>query len=185
MRLVLASASPRRRELLDAAGIPFDVHAVDVDERQLDGELPFPYVERVARLKATTAAAKFPDRVVLGADTAVVVDGVVLGKPADPAEAASMLHKLSGRTHEVLTGIALARAGGVVSAVDRTLVWVDPLSDEEIRAYVATGEPLDKAGAYAVQGRASRFIPKIEGSYANVVGLPVALLNRLLRSVAV
>jgi septum formation protein len=180
MRLVLASASPRRRELLAAAGFEFDVHAVDVDERRLDAETPAAYVERLARVKALTAAMFFRQRPVLGADTAVVVDDEVLGKPIDAAEAVRMLRKLSGRGHEVLTGVAIAVAGRCVSAVERTVVWVDPLSEEAIQGYVATGEPLDKAGAYAIQGRASRFIQKIDGSYANVVGLPVGVIDGLL-----
>lgn len=182
MRLVLASTSPRRRELLDAAGIEFDVHAVDVDERRDAGEPPEAYAERVARLKASTGARHFPDRPVLGADTIVVVDGEVLGKPRDAADAFRMLARLSGHSHEVLTGVALAHAGVVHSAVERTRVWFTRLSDADIAAYVASGEPLDKAGAYAIQGLASRFIPRIEGSYSNVVGLPVATVVEMLKT---
>jgi septum formation protein len=181
VRLVLASRSPRRRELLDAAGIVHDVHAVDVDESRRDNELPHALVERVARLKASAAAAAHPDRPVLAADTIVVVEHDVLGKPRDAAAAAAMLRRLSGRSHEVYTGVALAWRGRVQAAVDRTIVWMERLSDEDIAAYVATGEPLDKAGAYAIQGRASRFIPRIDGSYANVVGLPVTSVVRLLK----
>jgi septum formation protein len=179
-RLVLASASPRRREILDAAGIPFDVHPVDVDERRRADEPATVYVERVARLKASAAADHFPDRPVLGADTIVVLQDDVLGKPADAAAAAVMLRRLAGQRHEVLTAVALAWRGDVRTATERTAVWFEPLTDAEIQAYVATGEPLDKAGAYAIQGRASRFIPRIEGSYANVVGLPVTTVLRLL-----
>jgi septum formation protein len=181
VRLLLASASPRRRELLDAAGFAFDVEAVDVDERRHDGETAPRYVERVARLKASVAAARQPGRVILAADTAVVVDADILGKPLDAADAVSMLRRLSGRAHEVVTGVALSRHGTVTSVVESTTVWFDPLSDADITAYVATGEPFDKAGAYAIQGWASRVAYRIDGSYSNVVGLPVAAVARMLR----
>lgn len=181
MRLVLASASPRRRDLLDAAGIAYDVHPVDVDESRQDGEGAAAYVERVAREKARAGAAAHPERVVLAADTTVVVDGDVLGKPAGDAEATQMLRRLSGRSHEVLTGVAIASNGHIVSAVERTAVWVSELSEQDIQDYVASGEPAGKAGAYAIQGLASRFIPRIDGSYTNVVGLPVAKVVDLLR----
>jgi septum formation protein len=173
MRLVLASASPRRRALLEAAGVAVDVDPVDVDEARLDGESPAQYVERLAREKAAAGARRHPDALVLGADTTVTLDGAVLGKPVDAAEAAGMLRRLSGRTHEVLTGIAIAWRGAIASHVERTAVAMAPLSEADIAWYVASGEPLDKAGAYAIQGLASRFIPRIDGSYANVVGLPV------------
>jgi septum formation protein len=133
-------------------------------------------------MKATTAARECPGRVVLGADTIVVVDEEVLGKPRDAADAARMLARLSGRSHEVLTAVAVARGGQVRAALERTRVWFSSLSDDEIAAYVATGEPLDKAGAYAIQGLASRFIPRIEGSYANVVGLPVTAVVEILKN---
>jgi septum formation protein len=157
-----------------------DVMPVEVDERQLTGERPEQYVDRLARQKAAAAAARFPDDVVLAADTAVVLGGEVLGKPADAAAAAMMLRRLSGRAHDVFTGVALAWPGGIVAEVDRTRVWMNALSDEDIAAYVATGEPFDKAGAYGIQGWAARFIPRIEGSYSNVVGLPVATVLQLL-----
>ena len=173
MRLVLASASPRRRALLEAAGVAVDVDPVDVDEARLDGESPAQYVERLAREKAAAGARRHPDALVLGADTTVTLDSDVLGKPVDAAEAAGMLRRLSGRTHEVLTGIAIAWRGAIASHVERTAVAMAPLSEADIAWYVASGEPLDKAGAYAIQGLASRFIPRIDGSYANVVGLPV------------
>jgi septum formation protein len=179
MRCVLASASPRRRELLAAAGIDVDVDPVDVDERQLAGEAPDAYVERVARLKASTGAARHPERVVVGADTAVVIDGDVLGKPRDAEDASSMLRRLSGRAHDVMTGVAIARAGRLESFVERTRVTMAPMSPADIQAYVATGEPMDKAGAYAIQGGAGRFVTSCQGSYSNVVGLPV---ERILRS---
>jgi septum formation protein len=185
MRLVLASASPRRSELLAAAGWTFEVRAVDVDERQRANEPAADYVVRLAIDKARVAARALHDadtgQVVLAADTAVVVDGEVLGKPVDEADAARMLRLLSGRAHEVLTGVAVAAGGHIETAVDVTRVWFDGLSAADIASYVATGEPADKAGAYAIQGRASRFIPRIEGSYTNVVGLPIATVARLLR----
>jgi septum formation protein len=183
VRFVLASASPRRRELVAAAGLACDIAPVDADERRLPDERPNAYVERLARLKASMGLAVHPDRVVVGADTAVVVDDEILGKPVDEADAARMLRTLSGRAHVVVTGVAVAHAGGVVSAVEHTTVEVAPLSDAAIAWYVASGEPFDKAGGYAIQGLASRFIPRIEGSYANVVGLPIATLVGLLGGV--
>ena len=180
MRIVLASASPRRRELLAAAGLDVEVVPVDVDERPVAAEPPAAYVERVARLKATAGAARHPQRVVVGADTAVVIDGDVLGKPRDAADAGSMLRRLSGRVHDVITGVAVASAGRVESFVERTRVTMAPLSAGDIEAYVATGEPFDKAGAYAIQGGASRFITGCEGSYSNVVGLPMERLSAIL-----
>jgi septum formation protein len=182
MRLVLASASPRRRELLAAAGLEFDVDPVDIDETKRPEESPPAYVERVARAKAAVAARRHADRVVLAADTVVVIDGEVLGKPGGDVEAARMLRRLGGRQHEVLTGVAVVRDGEMVSTVERTTVHMTPLSDAEIRWYVATGEAAGKAGAYAIQGLASRFVPRIEGSYSNVVGLPVATVLQLLRA---
>jgi septum formation protein len=188
--LVLASASPRRRELLAAAGIPVIVHAAEVDETPHPGEEARAYVLRLAEAKARAAAAGAPraDLPLLAADTTVVLDGELLGKPADDAEAASMLRRLSGRIHEVWTGLCLlwpAAAQGerpLVLAADCTRVWFVPLEEAEIAAYVASGEPQGKAGAYAIQGRAGQFIPRIEGSYSNVVGLPLALLRDLLRA---
>jgi septum formation protein len=184
VRFVLASASPRRRELVAAAGLECDVDGVDADESRLTDEPADAYVERLARLKASMGLAAHPDRVVVGADTAVVVDDEILGKPTDEADAAHMLRTLSGRAHVVMTGVAVAHAGGLVSMVERTTVWVAPLSEAAIAWYVASGEPFDKAGGYAIQGLASRFIPRIEGSYANVVGLPIAALVRLLAGIA-
>jgi septum formation protein len=181
MRLVLASASPRRRELLDRAGIPCDVAPVDVEERRLPRESPRAYVERLARLKAGTATRACPDRVVLGADTTVVLGDDVLEKPIDAADAARMLRRLSDRTHDVLTGIAIAVGGRVLADVATTRVWFGPVSDREIAWYVSSGEPMDKAGGYAIQGLASRFVTRIDGSYTNVVGLPVADVLHLLR----
>jgi septum formation protein len=180
MRLVRASSSPRRADLLKTAGIPFEIRPVEVDERFLAGEKPEQAVARLARAKAEAAGRSEPDAVVLGADTTVVVQGVALGKPADATDAARMLRLLSGRSHNVLTGICLSSGGRRLVHVEDTRVRVSRLSDAEIAWYVSTGEPFDKAGAYAVQGLASRFIEGIDGSYANVVGLPVELVCRLI-----
>lgn len=193
--LILASASPRRQELLRNAGIPFVIQPTDVPEVFREGELPKPFAERLAREKALAAAHQRPDDFVLGADTIVVVDGQVLGKPSDPADAARMLRLLSGRTHEVITAVCLVgRRHNEPETRNRkpetafedvrcesTLVTMNPLSEQDIESYVATGEPLDKAGAYAIQGIASRWIPRIEGDYCNVMGLPVALVFKMLR----
>jgi septum formation protein len=181
MRLILASASPRRAELLRAAGFEFDIVPAHVDESRLDDEEPADYVSRIARVKAQAAPADLPDDVVIGADTVVVIGSQVLGKPRDQEEAERMLGLLAGRTHEVFTGVALRNASGIVSSVERTRVHFLPLSYGEIVAYIAGGEPYGKAGAYAIQGQASRFVDWIEGSYSNVVGLPVATVYRLLR----
>jgi septum formation protein len=185
--LVLASASPRRQELLRNAGISFTVQPADVDETPLPGEPPRECAERLAREKALAVWRLRPQDVVLGADTIVVVDEAILGKPIDAADAARMLRQLSGRVHRVITGVCVVEAAGtgenreLRTASETTLVTMNDLSDDEIRDYVATGEPMDKAGAYAIQGMASRWIPRIEGDYSNVVGLPVALVYRMLR----
>ena len=180
--LVLASASPRRQELLRSAGMEFVVEPADVDETPLAGEPARECAVRLAREKALAVWKRRQEDVVLGADTIVVVDGKILGKPADAEDAARMLRMLSGREHEVITGVCVAKAGEVRSSSETTLVRMNELTDEEIREYVATGEPMDKAGAYAIQGRASRWIPRIEGDYSNVVGLPVALVWQMLRA---
>ena len=179
--LILASSSPRRAELLTAAGIPFEIVPVDVDESVLRLEPPGDHVRRLAREKAEAVFANHPDRVVLGADTIVLVGGEMMVKPRDAADAVRMLRLLSGREHEVLTGIALVSSRGIVVEVARTRVWFNPLTDGEIAGYVSSGEPLDKAGAYGIQGLGSKFIDRIQGSYSNVVGLPVALVYRLLK----
>jgi len=163
-----------------AAGLNFGIEAVDVDERRLAGEPAATYVDRLARLKASAAAEHHPASAVIGADTAVVLDDEVLGKPIDSQDATRMLRSLAGRPHEVLTGIAVAWQGSVISDIARTCVWMHPVSDEDIAWYVSTGEPSDKAGSYAIQGHGSRFISHIEGSFTNVVGLPVAPLLQLL-----
>jgi nucleoside triphosphate pyrophosphatase len=241
MRLVLASASPRRAELLTSAGFTFETLAVDADERPRPGEAPSAYVRRLAGEKSARALdllsrssrtgagppggppelqrgrnrnaeaegayylqgppegghyvraeARFareggswtvaePDIVVLGADTAVVLDGEILGKPRDDEDARAMLRRLSGQRHEVLTGMSLRTVGDEMGLVEATSVWFAPLTPDAIAWYVSTGEGRDKAGAYAIQGFASRFISRIEGSYSNVVGLPVAAVGNLLQ----
>jgi septum formation protein len=215
--LVLASASPRRQELLRNAGISFTVQPADVDETPLAGEAPRGCAERLAREKALAVWRTRPQDTVLGADTIVVVDGNILGKPADADDAARMLRLLSGRVHQVITGVCLINpvasgqlpvaseaqvmsrkvlGGGMNPTLEgssrtaapqlratseTTLVTMRELSEEDIRAYIATGEPMDKAGAYAIQGKAARWIPRIEGDYSNVVGLPVTLVCRMLQ----
>ena len=181
-RLVLASSSPRRRELLAALGLTFEVCPAEVDESLAAGESPFDAAERLAREKAMRAAAGIRgEAVVVAADTLVVLRGEALGKPADRADAVRMLRALAGRTHEVVTGLALARDGRVVSGRDVTHVVFAPMTEEEIRAYAASGEPDDKAGAYALQGIGGVFVERVEGSPSNVVGLPVRLFARLAR----
>lgn len=203
--LVLASASPRRQDLLRSAEISFVVQPADVDETPVTGESGRDCAERLAREKALVVARLHPEDVVLGADTVVVVDGATLGKPVDSEDAARMLRMISGRRHEVITGVCVVQRvpdvehrvpspssptrlelslisdWDVKTASETTVVTVSPISEDEIRDYVATGEPMDKAGAYAIQGIASRWIPRIEGDYSNVVGLPVALVYRMLR----
>jgi septum formation protein len=180
--LILASASPRRAELLRSAGIEFTIEAADVHEAREAGESPVDYSRRLARDKARAVAAGRPEAFVLGADTDVCVDDRILGKPRDAADAAEMLRLLSGRWHEVTTGVCLISPGGADEDIahETTRVQFSKLTEQEIAAYVATGEPMDKAGAYAIQGWAARWIPRIEGDYSNVVGLPVALVYGLL-----
>jgi septum formation protein len=180
--LVLASQSPRRKEILERAGIPFVVRAAGVPEQELAGETPSRYVRRLAREKAL-AVPRAPEEIVLGADTTVVAGGRVLAKPEDRQDAVRMLRLLSGREHDVLTGICLAHAGGIIEDEACTTVHFTHLSESEIDAYVASGEPQDKAGAYAIQGLASKFIDRIAGDYFNVVGLPVALVYAHLKAI--
>jgi septum formation protein len=213
MNLILASASPRRRELLQAAGIPFTAQPTDIPEIPVDREAPRAFAERLAREKAQAIAHRHPHEAVLGADTVVVVDGLILGKPEDAADALRMLRLLSGKTHEVITAVCViapspTRASSPETATgnrqlptehqlatgnrqpatalpdvrsETTQVTFAPLSDADIESYISTGEPMDKAGAYGIQGVASRWIPRIVGDYSNVVGLPVALVYRMLK----
>ena len=173
--LVLASQSPRRGEILRQAGIPFVVRVASVDETPLPNERPEEYVVRLAEWKAMAVEAA-PEEIVLGADTTVVLGGAMLGKPSDAGEARHMLVRLSGRRHQVLTGICLRRGGQAIRDWATTQVWFSAMSRREIREYAASGEPMDKAGAYAIQGLASRYVERIEGCYFNVVGLPMALV---------
>jgi septum formation protein len=187
MKIILASSSPRRAEILRHAGIAFEIRAAHVDEAELPGETAHAMVARLAEAKARTVAAQMGagtgDCIIVGADTTVELDGEILGKPRDSAHAREMLAKLSGRTHHVITGLFLLRLpdGATRAAVENSAVTFAPLSEKEIVAYVASGEPLGKAGAYAIQGLAGRYIPRIEGCYFNVVGLPLARLYALLR----
>ena len=183
--LILASASPRRRELLTQAGFTFEVRAAHLNEDPRPEEDPIAYVTRLAREKAQAVfdAGGNAEAVVLGADTTVTLDNNMLGKPEDAADAARMLRLLSGRTHRVITGVAVVTTRRVEVAAEVTGVSFLTLSDEEIAAYVATGEPMDKAGAYGIQGRAARWIPRVEGCYFNVVGLPLALVTTMLEVV--
>jgi septum formation protein len=176
LKLILASKSPRRAELLTAAGIDFTVDAADIDETPYEGESPRDYVLRIAEEKARAVEGEL----VLAADTTVVLGNEIMGKPADAADAARMLRALSANRHEVLTAIALKRGGQIETEIASTSVWFGPLSEKEIEDYVVSGEPMDKAGAYGIQGLASKFIDRIDGSYSNVVGLPVALVWRYL-----
>lgn len=177
--LVLASASPRRRELLAALGLTPPVRPVDVDETPIDGEPAADCVLRLARAKAEVGA--WPGELILAADTLVVLDGQILGKPAGPEEALEMLTRLAGRDHLVQTGVAVRNGdtGAVAAALETTRVTLAPLGAEQITDYVATGEPLDKAGAYAIQGLGALFVERIDGNYSNVVGLPLPLTRRL------
>ncbi|HZP25009.1 MAG TPA: Maf family protein [Terriglobales bacterium] len=179
--LILASASPRRAELLRSARIPFAVDPAHVPEQPVAGEAPLAYAQRLARDKARAVFARHREDVVLGADTVVVIDQHLLEKPTDAADAARMLGLLSGRTHQVITGVCLLATGFERTEAELTQVTFCQLSGEEIDAYIGSGEPMDKAGAYGIQGMASRWVMRIEGCYFNVVGLPVARVHRLLR----
>jgi septum formation protein len=181
--LVLASASPRRAELLTAAGYAFVVDPADVDESERTGETPENYVLRVAREKARTVAARRrdPGEIVIGADTTVVARGEILAKPADESDAVRMLEALAGAVHDVLTGVVVISGARERAEVVTTRVRLLPLDLDEIRWYVGTGEPMGKAGAYAIQGKAARFVDWIEGSWSNVVGLPVATVNEMIK----
>jgi len=182
-KIILASKSLRRQEILRAVGWEFEVIAADIDETRLDAEDAVNYVKRLARTKAETVAEKFPDRLVLGADTVVVIDGEILGQPRDDDDARRMLRLLSGKWHDVLTGVALISASQVVVEHETTRVRFSEMSAEEIDWYVATAEPRGKAGAYGIQGPAALFIKEIQGDYFNVVGLPVRLVFELARRI--
>ena len=187
MKLILASASPRRAEILRNAGIQFEICSRDVDESRLDNESPGDYVCRLALAKAVSAAERNPnldaDALIIGADTVVVVGSAILGKPASSDDAKRMLRSISGRVHEVRTGLALLETSGMRQRVvqEITRVHFAHLGDQEIEGYIATREPFDKAGAYAIQGRGGRYVTRIEGCYFNVMGLPLARLWTLLR----
>jgi septum formation protein len=181
-KLILASQSPRRADILRAVGWPFEVCPAGIDEARFEAEAPVHYVERLARTKAATVAAQSNAALVLGADTVVVVDDAILGQPRDADDAQRMLRLLSGRSHDVLTGVCLMRAGEIENCVvdhERTRVRFKALSDAEIRWYVSTGEPLGKAGAYGIQGRAAIFVEEIRGDYFNIAGLPIRLVYEL------
>ncbi len=183
-KLILASASPRRREILTAVGWDFEKHVADIDETELKGEKPADYVQRLAEGKAVAVAGKYENALVLGADTIVVIENQIIGKPKDFDDARRMLKTLSGKWHEVLTGVALVKVAGnnleTKVGLQTTRVKFAALTEAQIEFLVEKGEPLDKAGAYAVQAQAALFIERIEGDYWNVVGLPINLVYELL-----
>lgn len=183
VEVILASQSPRRRELLTLVGIGHVVRPADIDESVMPDEAPVPHCERLARAKAHVLAARHPDAVVIAADTIVVLDGDILGKPRDAADARAMIARLSGRTHTVFTAMAVARAGRTESAVEEVAVTFRELSAEEIAEYVATGEPMDKAGAYGIQGYGATIVERIDGDYFSVMGLGLRRLVALLERV--
>ena len=180
-RVILASQSPRRRELLTLVGITHEVRPADIDETYLAGEKPAPHAERLARGKCAVIAEREPDALVIGSDTIVVVDGEVLGKPKDEGDAAHMLRRLSGRSHIVVTAVAVAWRGETRSAVEEVTVTFHSLADDDIAAYIATREPMDKAGAYGIQGYGATIVERVDGDYFAVMGLPLQLLVRVLR----
>ena len=184
-RVVLASASPRRRQLLDLIGIAHEVRPANIDETMRPREAPRRHAERLAREKATTIATRDADLVTIGADTVVVINRKVLGKPRDEAEAIDMLSQLGGREHTVITAVAVARGRKLRSSVEEVQVRFRHLRDEEIAAYVATGEPMDKAGAYGIQGYGATIVERIEGDYFAVMGLPLVRLVSLLRDLGI
>jgi septum formation protein len=184
-RVVLASASPRRRDLLDLIGIAHEVHPANIDETMRPREAPRRYAERLAREKASAIATRDPDLITIGADTVVVIDRKVLGKPADADDAARMLRMLSGREHTVITAVAVSRGRKLRSAIEEVRVKFRGLRDDEIDAYIAMGEPMDKAGAYGIQGYGATIVERIEGDYFAVMGLPLVRLVGLMRDVGV
>ena len=182
-RVILASSSPRRRELLDTIGIAHEVLPADIDESYIPGEDPPAHAERLAREKGAVVAGAEPDALVISADTIVVVDGDVLGKPRDEADAARMLARLSGRSHQVHTAVAASMGGRVASGVEVVRVTFRALSDADISAYIATGEPMDKAGSYGIQGYGATIVDRIEGDYFAVMGLALGRMVKLMRAV--
>ena len=184
-RVVLASASPRRRDLLNLIGIAHEVRPADIDETMRPREAPRRYAERLAREKASAVATRDPDLITIGADTVVVIDRKVLGKPADPSDAARMLRLLSGREHTVITAVAVSRGRKLRSAIEEVRVKFRRLRDDEIDEYIAMGEPMDKAGAYGIQGYGATIVERIEGDYFAVMGLPLVRLVGLMRDVGV
>ena len=185
LRVILASQSPRRRELLTLIGIPHEIQPADIDETLLPDELPAPHAERLAREKVAVIASQYPEAVVIGADTIVVLDGDVLGKPADGPEARATLHRLSGRTHTVHTAVAVAYRGRSASGIESVEVTFRPLDEARIARYVATGEPMDKAGSYGIQGFGATIVERIHGDYFSVMGLAVGRLIAMLSDVGV
>ena len=185
LRVILASASPRRRDLLDLIGIPHVVQPADIDESVREAESPAAYVERLAREKAAAVARLHPEAIIIAADTTVVRDGTILGKPTDDADAAQMISSLAGRAHTVCTGMAVQRGTHVASAVEQVDVTFRSLTAAEIAAYVATGEPRDKAGAYGIQGYGATIVERIEGDYFSVMGLGLRRVVQLLAAVGV
>jgi len=184
-RVILASQSPRRRELLTLVGIGHEVQPADIDETYLAAEKPAPHAERLARGKCAVIAEREPDALVIGSDTIVVVDGDVLGKPRNEGDAAHMLRRLSGRSHIVVTAVAVAWRGETRSAVEEVNVTFHSLSDDDIAAYIATREPMDKAGAYGIQGYGATIVERVDGDYFAVMGLPLQLLVRVLRELGI
>ena len=176
----MASASPRRAQLLRDAGYAFDVAPADIDEQRFDEEMPKDYVARLAQAKAEAVVPRFPGRIIIGADTVVVIDGFVLGKPRDRVDAVAMVGRLAGRCHEVLTGVTVTNGVRSIHGVEITKVTFTPLDLAAINSYIRTGESDDKAGAYAIQGVGSRFVERVNGSYTNVVGLPIPLVHRII-----
>lgn len=185
LRVILASSSPRRRELLTLIGIPHEVRPADINESLLPGEMPIPHAERLARAKALTIAERNPSAVVIGSDTIVVIDDQILGKPADEGDAHRMLRMLSGKEHAVFTAVAVAAGGEIVSAVERVQVTFRELSDSDIADYIATREPMDKAGSYGIQGYGATIIQKVDGDFFAVMGLPLVRLVDLLKELGI
>jgi septum formation protein len=183
--LLLASRSPRRRHLLEMLSIPHDVDPVEIDEQPRPGEEPEAYAVRLAGEKARAGCVAHPDRWVLGADTVVVLDGAIIGKPDSPSDAEEMLLRLAGRRHRVISAVALARNDEVLEAHDETSVWMGSMSRDTARAYVETGEPLDKAGSYGIQGLGAVLVERIEGDYFSVMGLPVRLVAGLIETAGI